>query len=83
MKSPIDFESVDARDQWIEDNADYFTVVRHEGLGKYERHEVPTKDAAMSKAAELAAKRDKVYMVYAVAGIGSAFIDLVKPAQWR
>lgn len=69
------FASGKERDQWIKENAQYFTVVRYLGPRKgYERHEVKTQDAAVELAGQLAQKAGIPYMVYAVAKLHDAMI---------
>lgn len=79
---PLEFKTHQERSQWIKDNADYWTIVHHQGYGKYERHERHTQDEAMKLARELADTRDCIWMIYAVAGNSDTYVDMVKPAHW-
>ena len=77
---PLDFESSVARDEYMRENADYFTVVRYLGPGKgYERHECPTVEVAMSLARRIADEAGKAYLIYAVSGIHDGYVTTVHP----
>jgi len=74
------FQSWAERDEYIINNADYFTVGRRisprEG---YERHEVKTLKQAENLGRRMAKKAGKVYMIYAVAGNSDCFVKAIHP----
>jgi hypothetical protein len=80
VKVAPDFKTEPERRQWIVDNADYFTVIRRVKR-TYERHELPTLDAAYKKAKALADKEGAPYLIYAVAGAHDTWVMNVKPAE--
>ena len=64
-----DFKTIEERQQWIMEHADYFTVFRLVGRNRY-RYECPT----LAKAEELARslslqERGSRWMIYAVHGV--------------
>ncbi len=69
-----DFKSHDERDIYFREHAEYFTVVKKEGIGNYKRDECYT----LAEAENLAKTRQAVgggnYMIYAVIGEQSAFV---------
>lgn len=72
-----DFKTFEERDAWFKQHADYFTVVRKSGTG-YERNEAPT----LAEAVKLAKTKITIgggrYMIYAVIGEQSAFVQNVQ-----
>lgn len=72
-----DFKSSQERDDYFRDNADYFTAVRKSGLG-YERNEAPTLAAAVNLAKTKITIGGGRYMIYAVIGEQSAFVQTVQ-----
>lgn len=72
-----DFKSSQERDDYFRDHAEYFTAVRKSGLG-YERNEAPT----LAEAVKLAKTKITIgggrYMIYAVIGTQSAFVQSVQ-----
>lgn len=77
---PINFDSSQHRDEWIQSNADYFTVVRKlPPPAGYERHECQTLKSAESLAKKLANEANRAYLIYAVAGDSSSFVRGVQP----
>lgn len=80
--APLNFESYRDRDDWIRDNAKYFTVVRHLGRGKYERVEKPTLQEAQETAGCMAQEAKRPYIIYAVTEGGhAAFVQSVMPTE--
>lgn len=73
-----DFKTIDERDTYFRDNAEYFTVVKKDGVGGYTRDECDS----LAKAEALAKTKMAVgggnYMIYAVIGEQSAFVRAVK-----
>ncbi len=76
-----DFKSHAERDNWFRDNADYFTVVKKSGVGKYDRNEAKT----LAEAVKLAQTKQTIgggnYLIYAVKGEQSAFVQAVPYTQ--
>jgi hypothetical protein len=63
-------------------NAQYYTIVRYLGQGKgYERHERPTLETAKKLARTLVEESGFGYLIYAVAGVNSTYVEAVKPAK--
>lgn len=74
------FPTVEARDAWIINNADYFTVGRRLGPGLgYERHEVPTLVDAENLGRRMADTVNRAYLIYAVSDIYSTFVKAIHP----
>lgn len=61
-----EFRSSEERDQYIIENAIYFTVVRFLGVGQYERHERPSREEAITLGEALAKNNKANYLIYAV-----------------
>ena len=80
MKQIPDFKSIEERDQWITDNADYFTTLVYWGEGgrSFSRYELSTLLNA-EKAANFFAKNGYKSMIYAVVGASDAFVKSVFP----
>jgi len=76
-KLPPDFQTYQERDAWFTENADYFTVVKKDGVGHVARDEVNT----LADAEALAKTRQTIsggrYLIYAVVGEQSAFVKTV------
>ena len=72
-----DFQTYQERDKWFTENADYFTVVKKDGVGHVARDEVTT----LAGAEALAKTRQIIsggrYLIYAVVGEQSAFVKTV------
>ena len=72
-----DFQTYQERDAWFTENADYFTVVKKDGVGHVARDEVQT----LADAEALAKTRQTIsggrYLIYAVVGEQSAFVKTV------
>jgi hypothetical protein len=72
------YQSAEGRDKYMEENAQYFTVVRFLGRGKYERHKRATKEEAVKLGNELSLAHKGNYMVYAVGPNNqSAYIETI------
>jgi len=71
------FSSQQEREKWFIDNADYFTVIQFRGVGKYDRHELKTKDQAMEAAKLLAETKGGKWMVYSIVGESSVYVTTV------
>lgn len=83
MTNMPDFESEKERQQWIINNADYFTVVRRRNL-KNERLEFKSLSEAEAGARKLLVDNpDARYLIYAVAGIHDTFVKVIakEPSQ--
>jgi hypothetical protein len=77
-----DFKSIDERDKYITEHADYFTVGRRLGpFEGYERHEVKTLSEAENLAGRMANQTKKAYLIYAVAGFHDVFVKAIHPEQ--
>lgn len=72
-----DFKTYQDRDLWFAQNADYFTVVRKDGVGHYARDEAPTLAAAEALATTRRTVAGGRYLIYAVVGEQSAFVKTV------
>lgn len=73
-----EFRSAEERDGAIIADAEYFTVVRFLGVGQYERHEVKTREEAISLGNELSKRVRGNYIVYAVNPAGrSAYVTSI------
>jgi hypothetical protein len=72
-----DFQTYQERDAWFALNADYFTVVKKDGVGHYARDEATTLPAAEAMAKTRQAVGGGKYMIYAVVGEQSAFVKTV------
>ena len=72
-----DFKSYQDRDNYFREHAEYFTLVKKEGVGNYSRDECKT----LADAEKLAQTKRLVgggrYMIYAVIGGQSAFVKTV------
>jgi hypothetical protein len=73
-----DFKTYEERDKFFAEHAEYFTVVKKSGVGKYDRSEYKT----LVEATHAAQTRQIVggggWMIYAVIGNQSAFVKAIK-----
>lgn len=78
MKTLPDFQSIQERDDYFRENADYFTLVNKSGVGVYNRDE----RKSLAEIESLAKTKQTIgggrYMIYAVIGEQSAFVKTVK-----
>ena len=74
-----DFKTSDERDKYFRDNAEYFTLVKKSGVGTYERIEFKSLDAARKAGQTKATIGGGGWMIYAVIGEQSAFVEGIKP----
>lgn len=72
-----DFKSIEERDKYFRDHADYFTVVKKEGVGHYARDECKSLVEAEALAKTKITIGGGSYMIYAVIGEQSAFVKAV------
>lgn len=72
-----DFKTSDDRDNYFRDHADYFTVVKKQGVGHYARSEYKTLAEAANAANTKAAISGGGWLIYAVIGQQSAFVASV------
>ena len=72
-----DFKTSNERDSFFRDHADYFTVIKKEGVGHYARDERKTLDEAVALAKTKITIGGGRYMIYAVIGEQSAFVKSV------
>jgi hypothetical protein len=77
MKGLPDFKTYEERDAYFRDHADYFTVVKKEGVGHYARSEYSTLEEAERAAQTKATISGGGWMIYAVIGSQSAFVTSV------
>lgn len=73
-----DFKSIDERDTYFREHADYFTLVKKAGVGHYSRDEFKSVEEAEALAKTKTAVGGGGYMIYAVIGEQSAFVKAVK-----
>ena len=73
-----DFKTYQERDNYFLRNADYFTLVKKQGVGNYQRDERKT----LEEIERLAKTKQTIgggsYLVYAVIGEQSAFVKAIK-----
>ena len=74
---PPEFQSHKERDAYFRDHAEYFTVVKKEGVGNYSREELKTLEQAEAVAKLKQTLGGGNYMIYAVIGEQSAFVKAV------
>ena len=77
-KALPDFQSIAERDGYFKDHADYFTLIKKEGVGHYARDETQTLAEAEALAKTKIAIGGGRYMIYAVIGVQSAFVRTVQ-----
>lgn len=73
-----DFKTIDERDKYFRENADYFTLIKKEGIGGYTRDERKTLADIEALAKTKITIGGGNYMIYAVIGEQSAFVKAVK-----
>lgn len=73
-----DFKSWEERDAYFREHADYYTLVRKSGVGQYDRSEHKTLDAAQKAGHTKALVGGGGWMIYAVIGEQSAFVETIK-----
>lgn len=77
-KSMPDFKSHQERDKYFRENAEYFTLIKKEGVGNYARDE----RKSLAEIEALAQTKITVgggrYMVYAVIGEQSALVKTIQ-----
>lgn len=72
-----EFTEYKARNKWIFDNADYFTIYRRKGRS-VEKEQYPSFDEAVARAQQLIQRHpDMRYLVYAIVGIHDALVATV------
>lgn len=76
-KALPDFKSYQERDDYFRRNADYYTVVKKDGVGLYQRDECKALEEAVSLAQTRRAVGGGRYMIYAVIGEQSAFVRAI------
>lgn len=74
-----DFKSIADRDKYFRENADYFTLVKKAGVGHYERSEFKSLAEARKAGQTKATIGGGGWMIYAVIGEQSAFVEAIKP----
>ncbi len=73
-----DFKTIDERDTYFRDHADYFTLVKKDGVGNYARDERKSLAEIEALAKTKMTLGSGNYMIYAVIGEQSAFVKAVK-----
>lgn len=74
-----DFKSIAERDAYFRDHADHFTLVKKAGVGNYDRSEYKSLDEARKAAHTKVTIGSGGWMIYAVIGEQSAFVEAIKP----
>lgn len=74
-----DFKSHDERDNYFREHAEYFTLIKKAGVGVYDRSEYKTLAEARKAAHTKATIGGGGWMIYAVIGQQSAFVEAIKP----
>ena len=78
--------TLNAHEQWVLANAEYFTAVRYlgrkPGRRPYERHDLPTREQAIAKASELGTDL-RGALVYAVYRTHDALTDTLPSRKSR
>lgn len=77
-KLPPDFKTIDERDTYFRNNADYYTLVKKDGVGNYARDECKSLAEIEALAKTKVTVGGGNYMIYAVIGEQSAFVKAVK-----
>lgn len=77
-KAMPEFKSHAERDAYFRDHAEYFTLVKKAGVGKYERSEYNSLAEAKAAAKTKQLIGGGSYMIYAVIGEQSAFVEAIK-----
>lgn len=76
---PLNFETVDQRQQWMRDNAAYYTTVVFRGAGWYEKAEQNHIRLAEAQAERWANEYTKAVMIYAVVPPYDSLVEVVYP----
>jgi hypothetical protein len=76
-----DFQTYQERDDYFRDNAGYFTLIKKDGVGSYQRDEYHTLAEAEKAAQTKMLVGGGNYMIYAVIGQQSAFVKAVPNRQ--
>ena len=76
-KALPDFKSIQERDDYFRDNADYFSLVSKTGVGNYGRDEYKKLAEAEAAAKTKITIGGGRYMIYAVIGVQSAFVKSI------
>lgn len=74
-----DFRTCQERDDYFRENADYFTLVAKAGVGHYARSEYKSLAEARKAGQTKATIGGGGWMIYAVIGEQSAFVEAIKP----
>lgn len=72
-----DFKSIEERDKYFRDNADYFSLIKKDGVGHYARDELKSLEEAEALAKTKITIGGGNYLIYAVIGEQSAFVKAV------
>jgi len=73
-----DFKTYQERDDWFCEHADYFTLVKKDGVGHYTRDECKSLAEVEALAKTKIAVGGGRYLIYAVVGQQSALVKAVK-----
>ena len=73
-----DFKTWQERDAYFSDHAAFFTLIKKQGIGHYERSEYPTLAEAQAAGQTKILIGGGNYMIYAVIGSQSAFVKAIK-----
>ena len=81
--NPPDFKTWQERDAYFKDHADYYTVIKKDGVGTYDREEHNKLEDAIKAAQTRALIGGGRYMIYAVIGQQSAFVISVPESNTK
>lgn len=82
MNTP-DFQTYQERDAYFKDHADYYTLVKKAGVGVYDRTEYKTLAEAQKAGQTKLLIGGGGWMIYAVIGEQSAYVEAVKPKETK
>lgn len=72
-----DLPDRETRIKWFKENADYFSVTKFKGVGKFETYPMKDYDKAIQAAKMLADLKRGKWLVYAVVGESSEYLQTV------
>lgn len=78
QKGLPDFKSWEERDAYFRNHADHYTLVRKSGVGQYDRSEFKSLAEAQKAGHTKALVGGGGWMIYAVIGEQSAFVETIK-----
>jgi hypothetical protein len=75
----LEFQSAEERDKYFLDHAEYFTLVKKTGVGRYDRTEYKSLEEATKAAQTRHVFGSGGWMIYAVIGQQSALVKTISP----